>query len=384
MAKSTYHNRKGKQDGKNQGGCCGIIVLSFLWIGIVSVIVSEVIAPAHKSSVLLNIAIVLLLLLPLWIKPLCLLIAKCIKSALAKQKSSRQSPMIVETGKTETSDPAQGASPIPDVLPLQTSPKPEIGSNHAEPKIPAVPVTAQPEATKADSSITSFTEVLLDKSAKVKSELLTIDLMEGHQFEAWCADALKNSGFSQVSVTPGSGDQGVDVLAEKDGIKYAIQCKRYTTDLGNTPIQEVHSGKDFYHRHVGVVITNQHFTDGAKDLADATGTLLWDREWITNYLERKHGSDKVDAPQSHIDKHEGDNELDELYYAAVDVILESGIASVSMLQRRLKLGYARASRIVDQMEEQGVVGPFQGSKPRDILITKEQWQAMLRSTKAKT
>ncbi len=62
--------------------------------------------------------------------------------------------------------------------------------------------------------------------------------------------------------------------------------------------------------------------------------------------------------------------------AAVDVILETGQASVSMLQRRLKLGYARAARIVDEMEEKGIVGPFQGSKPRAILVTKEQWQAM--------
>ena len=62
--------------------------------------------------------------------------------------------------------------------------------------------------------------------------------------------------------------------------------------------------------------------------------------------------------------------------AAVDVILETGQASVSMLQRRLKLGYARAARIVDEMEEKGIVGPFQGSKPRSILITKEQWQSM--------
>ena len=59
--------------------------------------------------------------------------------------------------------------------------------------------------------------------------------------------------------------------------------------------------------------------------------------------------------------------------AAVDVIMETGQASVSMLQRRLKLGYARAARIVDEMEEKGIVGPFQGSKPRAILITKEEW-----------
>ena len=73
---------------------------------------------------------------------------------------------------------------------------------------------------------------------------------------------------------------------------------------------------------------------------------------------------------------EGESEGDELLPAAVDVILETGQASVSMLQRRLKLGYARAARIVDEMEEKGIVGPFEGSKPRQLLITKEQWQQM--------
>ena len=68
------------------------------------------------------------------------------------------------------------------------------------------------------------------------------------------------------------------------------------------------------------------------------------------------------------------SDYDELLPQAVDVILETNQASVSMLQRRLKLGYSRAARLVDQMEEMGVVGPFEGSKPRKILITKQQWQ----------
>ena len=76
-------------------------------------------------------------------------------------------------------------------------------------------------------------------------------------------------------------------------------------------------------------------------------------------------------PEPNADELDGD----EMLPAAVDVILETGQASVSMLQRRLKLGYARAARIVDEMEEKGIVGPFQGAKPRTILITKEQWEA---------
>ena len=84
--------------------------------------------------------------------------------------------------------------------------------------------------------------------------------------------------------------------------------------------------------------------------------------------ERKNGSP---APGN---EPEVDDSTDELLPAAVEVILETGQASVSMLQRRLKLGYSRAARLVDQMEQKGYVGPFEGSKPRQLLITRERWQ----------
>jgi S-DNA-T family DNA segregation ATPase FtsK/SpoIIIE len=98
---------------------------------------------------------------------------------------------------------------------------------------------------------------------------------------------------------------------------------------------------------------------------------------IMEDIERKAAQSGSKAPTAS-DPEPNADELDgdEMLPAAVDVILETGQASVSMLQRRLKLGYARAARIVDEMEEKGIVGPFQGSKPRDILITKEQWEAM--------
>jgi S-DNA-T family DNA segregation ATPase FtsK/SpoIIIE len=68
-------------------------------------------------------------------------------------------------------------------------------------------------------------------------------------------------------------------------------------------------------------------------------------------------------------------ETDPLFDDAVEVLLETGQASVSMLQRRLKLGYSRAARLIDQMEERGVVGPFEGSKPRQLLISRASWDA---------
>lgn len=118
-----------------------------------------------------------------------------------------------------------------------------------------------------------------------EAELEKIDFMEGHQFEHWCAGLLQRIGFVNVEVTQGSGDQGVDVLAEKDGIKYAIQCKCYSSDLGNKPIQEVNTGKAIYHCQIGAVITNRYFTQGGKEAAKATGILLWDRDWIREKLK---------------------------------------------------------------------------------------------------
>lgn len=91
----------------------------------------------------------------------------------------------------------------------------------------------------------------------------------------------------------------------------------------------------------------------------------------------KAAEDKSSGEQSSRDNSdEPFADYDELLPQAVDVIFETKQASVSMLQRRLKLGYARAARIVDQMEEIGVVGPFEGSKPRQILLTRQQWQEM--------
>ena len=126
-------------------------------------------------------------------------------------------------------------------------------------------------------------EEMLDE--KTISDVSQIDGMEGHEFEYYCAELLNKNGFDQVEVTRGSGDQGVDILAIKDGIKYAIQCKNYMTPLSNKPVQEVNAGKVFYQCHVGVVMTNSTLTPGAKELAKATGVLIWDRTVVQQFID---------------------------------------------------------------------------------------------------
>ena len=125
-----------------------------------------------------------------------------------------------------------------------------------------------------------------DKRFNDLESVSSVDGMDGIQFENWCAALLEKNLFKSVVVTPGSGDQGVDITAVKGGIKYAIQCKCYSHDLGNTPIQEINAGKQYYGCQVGVVMTNRYFTRGAKALAETTGVLLWDRDMLQQMLNK--------------------------------------------------------------------------------------------------
>ncbi len=118
----------------------------------------------------------------------------------------------------------------------------------------------------------------------VISEQISFDVMEGHDFERFCADILYKNGFENVDVTKGSGDQGVDIIAYKDGIKYGIQCKCYSADVGNKAVQEAYSGRAFYNCHVGVVLTNRFFTHSATELARKNGVILWDRSKLLELI----------------------------------------------------------------------------------------------------
>ena len=114
-------------------------------------------------------------------------------------------------------------------------------------------------------------------------------------------------------------------------------------------------------------------------------------EEVVKFVKQSGQADYDEEIMTHIDAHQSDESAgagapngaadasdsdDEMLNAAIEVVVEGGMASVSMLQRRLKLGYARAARLVDMMEERGIVGPFEGSKPRAVLISKDQWKEM--------
>lgn len=117
-------------------------------------------------------------------------------------------------------------------------------------------------------------------AAARKKKPADMDVMEGHDFEYYCAELLQNRGFLEVEVTRASGDFGVDILAEKDGVTYAIQCKCYAGPVGVKAVQEAYAGRDYYDRMVGAVMTNQYFTAPAVEAAKKLKILLWDRGYL--------------------------------------------------------------------------------------------------------
>ena len=110
-------------------------------------------------------------------------------------------------------------------------------------------------------------------------------LKDGYAFEEMTAKILKCNGFKNIEVTKKSGDYGIDVLAEKDGIKYAIQCKKYTNNVGVDAVREALTGKTFFNCHIGAVMTNSHFTAQARTLAQKSGVVLWGREELEEMIK---------------------------------------------------------------------------------------------------
>jgi len=128
---------------------------------------------------------------------------------------------------------------------------------------------------------------LLTRGYLRKYAINELDEIEGHEFEYYCADLLKKRGFIDVTVTKCSGDYGVDLLAEKDGVTYAIQCKAYASPVGVKAVQEAFAGKEYYDRMVGAVLTNQYFTKPAVEAAKRLKILLWDRGYLDSMIEEE-------------------------------------------------------------------------------------------------
>lgn len=129
--------------------------------------------------------------------------------------------------------------------------------------------------------------IIISYLSKRRARARNFDLLDGHEFEYYCADLLRKRGFQEVEVTKGSGDYGIDILAERDGVTYAIQCKCYGDSVGVKAVQEAYAGRDYYDCMVGAVLTNQYFTGPAVEAAKKLKILLWDRGYLESMEEEQ-------------------------------------------------------------------------------------------------
>ena len=134
------------------------------------------------------------------------------------------------------------------------------------------------------------------------------DDIDGIEYEHFCADILRKSGWYS-DVSKASNDQGVDIIAEKNGVRVAIQCKKYSNPVGNKAVQEVIAGKHHYGADEAVVVTNSSFTRSAKQLAQSTDVILLHHSDLTGFDSIFGLSEK----QERIDEYDRYSEEDEIW-----------------------------------------------------------------------
>lgn len=122
-------------------------------------------------------------------------------------------------------------------------------------------------------------------NSNVKSQLNLIDCLEGIEFEKYIGKLLERNGYDNVVITKGTGDFGADIIAEKNGIRYAFQCKRFSNCVGPRAIGEVLRGMNRYKCTRGVVITNNFFTKQAIEEAEISNIELWNRNTLARLLK---------------------------------------------------------------------------------------------------
>lgn len=123
------------------------------------------------------------------------------------------------------------------------------------------------------------------KKRYLRSPISKIDSMEGHEFEEYLQALYEKNEYKCKIVGEKGHDYGVDLIIKKNGVKTAVQAKRYQNIVGIKAVQEVASGKSYYDCDDAIVVTNSHFSKAAKELAEKCGVGLIDREYLKKLYE---------------------------------------------------------------------------------------------------
>ena len=210
------------------------------------------------------------------------------------------------------------------------------------------------------------------------------------EYEHICCAILRNVGWN-ARTTQSSGDQGADVLASMEGKSIAIQCKLYSGSVGNSAVQEVIAGQAFYRTDFAAVVSNAGYTEPARQLASASNVLLLHHSDLQRLNEKIgiKGNDQLnvntnikteakifshkpieeiiqEANQLQQNQHKSVIEEDPLYGEALTYVIKSQNASISAVQRHLRCGYNRVAKMIEHMEQNGIVGPIDENGTRRV------------------
>ena len=137
-----------------------------------------------------------------------------------------------------------------------------------------------------ESNTREITSEFLHGDSSTITEFEEINNLSGREFELFAGKLLQDLGYTNVTVTQSSCDFGADVIAEKDDVRFAIQCKRYSAPVGVSAVQEVLASKSLHDCHVACILTNNTFTPAAEELAKKNLVILWGCNKLKEFIER--------------------------------------------------------------------------------------------------
>ena len=156
-------------------------------------------------------------------------------------------------------------------------------------KIGAIPATLaiSPESPSIDATRIAFIIEEVAKRGQERNATLFPfnEGMTGIEYEHFCAEQLRSHGW-ETNISQASNDQGADIIAQKGNVTAAVQCKKYSSPVGNKAVQEAHASISFYDAQYGVVVTNSSFTPSAKRLAKSTGVILLHHSELNDLHDR--------------------------------------------------------------------------------------------------
>ncbi|MBE5806693.1 MAG: restriction endonuclease [Clostridiales bacterium] len=169
--------------------------------------------------------------------------------------------------------------------------------------------------TKYNLPLLNLKKVIPYSNQKIDSIDFIDKSLSGFDFEKLSKTLLECNNFVDVVVTKASADYGADLIAYKDKIKYAIQCKKYSSKVGVKAVQEVMASREIYKCHVGAILTNNYFTPNAIKLAEENKIILWDKNELIKMLECLNSNDESKLDKIEFKKQDSILETNKDYFA---------------------------------------------------------------------